>query len=170
MMKAAASFSNLSCSFIDALSLSGNDTPAYIKQEACCNVFWQIWLCVYMSGCVVSLCTWREDTWVESHLKDDVTNRAHLFTSSSYCTSGSRVTCKYKKKYLANIDAQIVFVKHLLSFIHAIYTVYINYNMQKSCCVWQRHNFNLSWDYNSSVLVQCFGYLNQHWIVMYSTI
>lgn len=44
--------------------------------------------------CVASHGTWREDVWVEAHLKDDVANWAHFFTSSSYCLSGSSVTYK----------------------------------------------------------------------------
>lgn len=38
-MKAAASLSNLSCSFIDVLSPGGKDTPEHKAQEACQNVF-----------------------------------------------------------------------------------------------------------------------------------
>lgn len=41
MMKAAASLSNLCCSFVEALSMGGNDTPKYKAGEVCHTVFYR---------------------------------------------------------------------------------------------------------------------------------
>lgn len=45
--------------------------------------------------CAISRGTWIEDIGIETHLKDDVANRAHFFTRRLYCLRASGVTCNY---------------------------------------------------------------------------
>lgn len=128
MMKAAASFSNLSCSSIDSLSESGKEIPK--TQKACHTLLMEKLYFVCVCEWVVSHATWREDVWVETHLKQDVANRAYFFASSPYSISGSRVTCnnhnisqvRYEQRF-ARVNC-IFCVPQSKSFI----------NLLTSCC------------------------------------
>ena len=77
-------------------------------------------VCVCVFVCVSAVCyvTWREDAWVEAHLKDDVADRAHFFTSSSYCLSSSRVTYTLYKQFVKHKMAK--FCMYWLYFLVSI--------------------------------------------------